>query len=281
MPHKVSFKAVTTGKDTLEKVSNRKSKEVSGESSEVPSSAHAPKKPRKASKKPTLDIPDHFSSLGVMVSGHPSPPPVSASGVVAVLAVKGDMEGIMGHPTPSSIHDAFSHFHLKSMEYARGLFLRWSECEESRDASEAEKISLEKRMSESDLSSKNESELAVFKSSLEEAAVQIKELQSQNRDTRKLLAGSLEELRSRPPPEVVVANFKESQNYKDILVDDTVSIMRAYSLKISEEFDVVHSMFPKFVEEHFGKEYVIALIDSEESDHEPVDDESDDDLGED
>ncbi|GAA0141523.1 hypothetical protein LIER_35407 [Lithospermum erythrorhizon] len=46
------------------------------------------------------------------------------------------MEGIMGHHTSSSVHDAFSRFHLKS------------ECEECRAASEADKISLEKRLSE-------------------------------------------------------------------------------------------------------------------------------------
>ncbi|GAA0159036.1 hypothetical protein LIER_15918 [Lithospermum erythrorhizon] len=223
-----------------------------------------------------------------MVSGQPCPPPVSASGVAGISSsgllgfpytlpsgitvteemiskggsltasllllnclLKGDMEGIMGHPTPSSVHDAFSHFYLKShlsysfrsMACARGLFLRWSECEESRAASEVDKISLEKRLSEvirkrdearaqadhfkaqafdfnnkhadiqsvcaglvkskSNLSSKQERELIVFNSSLEEAAVHIKEFQSQNRDTRKLLAGSLEELRWRPLPELL------------------------------------------------------------------------------
>ncbi|GAA0141524.1 hypothetical protein LIER_35408 [Lithospermum erythrorhizon] len=132
MPHKVSFKAVTSGKDPLAKVSKRKSKTVSGESSEVPSSAPAPKKLRKASKKVVsegapvtcevlsealppslpstaspltipstiLDIPDPFSSLGVMVSGHPPSPSVSASGVAASSS-----SGLLGFPytLPSGI----------------------------------------------------------------------------------------------------------------------------------------------------------------------------------
>ncbi|GAA0149254.1 hypothetical protein LIER_08481 [Lithospermum erythrorhizon] len=206
-----------------------------------------------------------------MVSGHPSPPPVSASGVAASSS-----SGLLGFPyaLPSSITvtketytslisqvlylssqfllpESPLSYSFQSMACARGLFLRWSECKESRAASEADKIFLEKRLSEvirerdeawaqaedfkaqafdfknkhvdiqsvctglvkskSDLYSKHESEQAVFKSSLEEAVVHNKELQSQNRDTRKLLAGSLKELRRRLPPEVVMANFKRAK----------------------------------------------------------------------
>ncbi|GAA0173995.1 hypothetical protein LIER_41636 [Lithospermum erythrorhizon] len=123
--------------------------------------------------------------------------------------------------------------------------------------------------------------MANFKISLEKAKAHMKELQGQNDGTRRLLAGAVEELFRRPPSEDVIANFKEGQNYKDILVDDAVSIMKTYSLKISENFDDVHSIFPEFVEENFEKEYGIPLVDLEESDNDPSDDESDVDLGED
>ncbi|GAA0148705.1 hypothetical protein LIER_08077 [Lithospermum erythrorhizon] len=215
MPHKVSFKAVTSGKDPLAKVSKRKSKAVSGESPEVPSSAPAPKRPRKASKKvisegtpvscevlsealppslpstaspptipsTTLDINDPLSSLGVMVSGHPSPPPVSASGIVASSS-----SGLLRQRDEAWAQA--NHFKAQAFDFMN-----------KHEDIQFVYAGLVKSMSY--LSSKHETELAVFKSSLEE-------LQSQKRDTRKLLAGLLEELRMRPPPEVVVENFKES-----------------------------------------------------------------------
>ncbi|GAA0174141.1 hypothetical protein LIER_27589 [Lithospermum erythrorhizon] len=194
MPHKVSFKAVTSGKDPLKKVSKRKSKSVLGESPEIPSSAPAPKRPRKATKKLILE--------GAPKRPRKASKKESWSGVIPLL--------LRFLPRVLLLVPAVS------MACARGLFLRWSECEESRATLEADKISLEKLLSEvnrqrdeawaqadhfkaqafdfknkhanirsvcaglvkseSDLSAKHESELAVFKSSLEEAAVHIKEL---------------------------------------------------------------------------------------------------------
>ncbi|GAA0159035.1 hypothetical protein LIER_15917 [Lithospermum erythrorhizon] len=205
-PHKVSFKAVTLGKDPLAKVSKRKSKTVNH-----PRFLFQPLPPRDLGR-----LQRRYTSL--------------ISRVLYLLSQ---------FLLPES-HLSYS---FRSMACARGLFLRWSECEESRAASEVDKISLEKRLSEvirkrdearaqadhfkaqafdfnnkhadiqsvcaglvkskSNLSSKQERELIVFNSSLEEAAVHIKEFQSQNRDTRKLLAGSLEELRWRPLPELL------------------------------------------------------------------------------
>ncbi|GAA0141390.1 hypothetical protein LIER_02542 [Lithospermum erythrorhizon] len=365
MPHKVSFKAVTSGKDVLAKVPKRKKTTAPRESSEVPSPTHVSKKSRKASKKivtddasvqvspeafppslpplvvpsttplpiTTLDIQDRPLLVYGMDSGHHTPPPpsssprISASSSGAFLGLpytlpsgitvtdgtiskrhestaslllknyllKRDMEGIMGHPTSSSIHDAFSHFHLKSMECDQGLFLKWSECEDPEPppkqrralAAEFEHKHVDLHYvfnwlvkSKSDLSSKYEIDLAAFKNSLEEAGMRIQELQSQNDGTRILLAGSLEKLKRRSPPEEVIANFKEGQNYRDILLDDTVSIMKTYSLKIVEEFEGVSSIFPVFVEENFGKEYVLPLVDPEESDHEHDSDQSNDGFGE-
>ncbi|GAA0156713.1 hypothetical protein LIER_14139 [Lithospermum erythrorhizon] len=99
--------------------------------------------------------------------------------------------------------------------------------------------------------------------------------------SRELLAASEKQLSPRPPPEVIIENFKESQNYKDIIIDDTVSIMKFFSLKVYEEFPGVHSMFPEFVDEHFGEEYEIHLTDTDESDDTEADGQSDDGLGKD
>ncbi|GAA0139708.1 hypothetical protein LIER_01199 [Lithospermum erythrorhizon] len=55
----------------------------------------------------------------------------TASLLLKNCMLKGDMEGIMGYSSPSELHDAFSHFRLKSTECAHGLFLKWKESEES------------------------------------------------------------------------------------------------------------------------------------------------------
>ncbi|GAA0175882.1 hypothetical protein LIER_28977 [Lithospermum erythrorhizon] len=101
-----------------------------------------------------------------------------------------------------------------------------------------------------------------------------------------LLAASekqLEELSTRPSPEVVIEKFKDGQNFTDLLIDNTVSIMKTFCLKIYEEYLCVHSLFPKFVGEHFGEEYVVPLANEEkESDDGDSDGaHSDDGLGED
>ncbi|GAA0172311.1 hypothetical protein LIER_26161 [Lithospermum erythrorhizon] len=117
--------------------------------------------------------------------------------------------------------------------------------------------------------------MAIFKSSLEEDELRSRDLKAQLDSSRELLATSGKQLSMRPPPEVIIENFK------DILIDDTVSIMKSFSLKVYEEFPGVHSMFSEFVEEHFGEEYVIPLTATEESDDIEADGQSNDGLGED
>ncbi|GAA0151754.1 hypothetical protein LIER_10405 [Lithospermum erythrorhizon] len=123
--------------------------------------------------------------------------------------------------------------------------------------------------------------MAIFKSSLQEAELSSRDLKAQLDSSRELLASSEKQLSIRPPLEVIIENFKESQNYKDILIDDTVSIMKSFSLKVYEEFLGVHSMFLEFREEHFGEEYVIPFTDTEENDDTEADGQRDDGIGED
>ncbi|GAA0139707.1 hypothetical protein LIER_01198 [Lithospermum erythrorhizon] len=123
--------------------------------------------------------------------------------------------------------------------------------------------------------------MAMFKSSLEEAKLRSRDLKAQLDSSREILAVSEKQLSLRPPLEVIIENFKESLNYKDILIDDTISIMKSFSLKVYEEFPGVHSMFSEFLKEHFGEEYVIPLTDTEESVDTEADVQSDDGLGED
>ncbi|GAA0154391.1 hypothetical protein LIER_12385 [Lithospermum erythrorhizon] len=305
MPHKFSYKVVTTGKDLLARISKRKSVAASDNTSDALSLAPIPKKSRRTAKKaipkdapvitevlletlnlPSLDlslvttitIPDHIPSLDIMASAQKSPPPAppskasSSSGSVSLgypyslpsdiiviektiskreeptaslllknCILKGDMEGIIGYSSPLELHDAFSHFQLDS--------------EESRAAFEADKASLEKRLfeiirerdearaqatdlknkhadfqavcnglvkSKVDLSSKHKIDTVVFKSSLEESERRSWDLRAQLDSSQELLATSEKQLSMRPPPEVVIKKFKEGQNYKDLLINETV-----------------------------------------------------------
>ncbi|GAA0184707.1 hypothetical protein LIER_31995 [Lithospermum erythrorhizon] len=119
-------------------------------------------------------------------------------------------------------------------------------------------------MLKADISSKHEIDIAVFNSSLEDLEEQSRDMRAQLESSRQLSADLEKQLFMRPPPEVVIEKFKEGQNYKDLLIDDIVSIMKTFSLKVYEEFHGVHSMFPEFVREHFRKEYVVDLTDGEE-----------------
>ncbi|GAA0138845.1 hypothetical protein LIER_00511 [Lithospermum erythrorhizon] len=249
MPHKVNFKVVTTGKDPLARISKRKSVAVLESSLDVPSLAPVSKKSRKTTKKTipedapvitevipetfnplspdflpsaTITIPDHTPALDMVTSARESSPIVpspkdSSSSSGDPLGVNyslpsGDMEDIMGYSILTELHVAFSHFQLKVMKCAHGLFLKWKEFEESRVNSEAEKTTLEKRLSEvmkerdearaqaedlrnkhanlqevcnglvkskSDLSCKHEIDIAVFRSSLEESEHLSRDLRAQ------------------------------------------------------------------------------------------------------
>ncbi|GAA0140474.1 hypothetical protein LIER_01813 [Lithospermum erythrorhizon] len=80
------------------------------------------------------------------------------------------------------------------------------------------------------------------------------------------------------PPEMVIERFKEGQNYKDLLIDETVSIIRTFSLSLTKNSPV----FTEFVQEHFWEEYVVPLTDiKEESEDDGNEAHSDDGLGED
>ncbi|GAA0162621.1 hypothetical protein LIER_39445 [Lithospermum erythrorhizon] len=92
----------------------------------------------------------------------------------------------------------------------------------------------------------------------------------------------------RPPPKVVIERFKEGQNFTDLLIDNTVPIMKSFCLTVYPDFLGILSMFPEFVEEHFGEEYVLPLTNGEDEDsdggdgpHDGDDAQSDDGLGED
>ncbi|GAA0142504.1 hypothetical protein LIER_03390 [Lithospermum erythrorhizon] len=279
MPNMVNYKAMTTGKDPLARVSKRKGVATSWDTSDASALAPVLKKSRRNANKAipedapvvnevlsettnppspdlapviTFNIPDHIPSFDIMASVQESPPlappPVasSSSGCTSLeypyfvpsgitvtektvskreeptvsLLLKGDMEGIMGYSSPSELHDAFSHFQLKSTECAHGLFLKWKESEESRAAFEADKISLEKCLSEvikerdearaqdadlknkhanlqavcnglvkskTDLSSQHEIDMDIFKSSLEEAELRSRDLKAQLDSSRELV----------------------------------------------------------------------------------------------
>ncbi|GAA0168723.1 hypothetical protein LIER_40622 [Lithospermum erythrorhizon] len=77
--------------------------------------------------------------------------------------------------------------------------------------------------------------MPIFKSSLEEFEQRSRDLKAQLDSSQQLLAASEKQLSVRPPPEVVIEMFKEGQNYKDLLIDETVSIMKTFSLKESED----------------------------------------------
>ncbi|GAA0162102.1 hypothetical protein LIER_18273 [Lithospermum erythrorhizon] len=193
------------------------------------------------------------------------------------------MEGILQYSSPSELHDAYSHFQLKATECAHELFLKWKEFEDSRAASETEKFSLERCLSEvlrerdearaqaddlrdkyedlqavrdrlvkskSDISHQYDTYVAALKTSLEESEQQSRDLKVGLDSSQQLLADlekQLEQLSLRPPPEVVIERIKEGQKFKDLLIDNTVSIMKTFSLKVYPEFPGIHSMFPEFV----------------------------------
>ncbi|GAA0153160.1 hypothetical protein LIER_43210 [Lithospermum erythrorhizon] len=54
----------------------------------------------------------------------------------------------------------------------------------------------------------------------------------------------------------------------DVVIDNTVSIMKEYNSEVYPEFRGIHSLFPEFVEKTFGREYVVELTDSEDEDEE-------------
>ncbi|GAA0155087.1 hypothetical protein LIER_12903 [Lithospermum erythrorhizon] len=105
-----------------------------------------------------------------------------------------------------------------------------------------------------------------LKRSLEESQQTSHGLRTQLDSSQLLLANTekrLEELSLRPSPEAVADAFKKSDTYKDLLIDNTVSIMKEFSYEVYQKFCGIHSLFPEFVEKNFGKEYVVELTDSE------------------
>ncbi|GAA0186488.1 hypothetical protein LIER_33776 [Lithospermum erythrorhizon] len=180
MPNKVSYKSVTSGKGFLARISKRKGITTSGVSSVAPS-----KKPKRAPKASipevtdsapeissetfeppsslvldpiTIVIPDRVPppSNGVPVSGVTSPqgvpPPESSSGSSDAHGIPFDkefhVERILECFSPDELHGSFSHFQLKAMKCAYGLFLKWKEAEDSRAGVAADKSSLEERLAE-------------------------------------------------------------------------------------------------------------------------------------
>ncbi|GAA0166068.1 hypothetical protein LIER_21315 [Lithospermum erythrorhizon] len=207
MPHKVNFKAVTTCKDPLARISKRKNVAISESSSGVPPLAPTSKKSRKATKKA---IPEDTPVITEVITEPFNPPSL-----------------VLLPPATITISD-------------------------------------------------NTPALDIV-TSAQESSPTIPSLKASSSS-----AALEKQLSMRPPPEVVIERFKEGHNYKDLLIDETVSIMKTFSLKVYEEFPSIHSMFPEFMEEHFGEEYVVPLTDTEdESENDGNEAQSDDGLVED
>ncbi|GAA0148825.1 hypothetical protein LIER_08161 [Lithospermum erythrorhizon] len=277
MPHKVNFKVVTTDKDPLARISKRKSVSILESSSGAPPLALASKKSRKASKKVIPKDSPVIIEVITETFNPPSPvllPPATitiSDNTPALDIVPSTLESTPIRALVVTSSEFLTPF-LWATKSAHRLFLKWKESEESRVNSETEKTTLEKRLSE------------VLRER-DEARAQAEDLRRKHEDLQAICNGLLKsksDLSSRPPPEVVIERFEEGQNFADLLIDNTVSIMKTFNLKVYEEFPSVQSMFPEFVGEHFGKEYVVPLTDGEEESDDDVDDaQSDDGLGED
>ncbi|GAA0176518.1 hypothetical protein LIER_29495 [Lithospermum erythrorhizon] len=190
MPHKVNFKAVTTATITIPDHTSALDIVISAQESSpiIP--------PPKASSsfggeffEALYSLPSGITITGKTVSRREEP---TAFLLLKNCMLKEDMEGIMGYSSPSELHDAFSHFQLKS--------------------------------------------------SLEESEQRSRDLRAQLNSSQQLLAAlekRLEYLSARPPSEVVIEKFKEGQNFQDLLIDNTVSIMKTFSLKVYAEFPSV------------------------------------------
>ncbi|GAA0152878.1 hypothetical protein LIER_11246 [Lithospermum erythrorhizon] len=326
MPHKVSFKAVTSGKDPLARIFKIKGSSARDTSSEVPPVAPPPKKSKKTPKEtpvsepslpfvppessstymgPLLEVPYSLhSGLTVtegIISRKDTP---TASLWLKNYMMKKDMEGVLQYSTPGDLQDSFSHFQLKATECTYGLSLKWRECEESQARLEAEKTSLEKRLAEvlrerdearacahdledkygdlqavrdglfkskSDLSLRNDKDVVALKKSLEESEGCSHALKTQLDSSHMLLANieqQVEQLSLRPTPEAVIERFKEGEKLDNLLIDNTVSIMKKFFLEVYPKFPGIHSMFPEFVGKTFCQEYVVPLTDTEEEEDE-------------
>ncbi|GAA0184451.1 hypothetical protein LIER_31739 [Lithospermum erythrorhizon] len=249
MPHKVNFKAVTTGKDPLAQISKRKNVAISESSSSIPPLAPPSKKSRKTTKLAipkdtpvitevitetfnppspillpyaTIIIPDSTPTLDIVTSGQESPPIIPSSKASSARMVtssesltpflrncmlKGDIEGIMGYSIPTELHDAFFYFQLKSLKNPGHPRAQAEDLKNKHADLQAVCNGLIK--SKSDLSSKHEIDMAVFKSSLEESQLRSRDLRAQLDSSQQLLAASKKQLSIRSPPEVVIEKLKE------------------------------------------------------------------------
>ncbi|GAA0147087.1 hypothetical protein LIER_06874 [Lithospermum erythrorhizon] len=181
----------------------------------------------------------------------------------------------MTRASPEELNNSFSHFQLRATECTYGLSLKWKEAESSLAKLANEKSSLEERLN-----------VALSQADNVESKIptDFPRLKAQLDSSQLLLAGTekrLEELSSRPSPEVVVKAFKKSDTYRDLLIDNTVSIIKEFNSEVYPKFHGIHSISPKFVKKTFRKEYVVDLTDSEEEDTESTDLGDDDSFDED
>ncbi|GAA0143265.1 hypothetical protein LIER_03990 [Lithospermum erythrorhizon] len=293
----ISFKAVSSRKDPLARISKRKV----DSSLEVPATAPSPKKSKKAKKKSTLIIessllevfsslpldhvtiviPDRVASEEAQVSEippHSSTPEILSTYKGPLLEVPYSLPSgltvtedtifgkILRRPLFYILGETAGRSYLgerRGRAHAHDLEGKYEDLQAVRDG-------LVK--SKSDLSRHHEIDAAALK----EFEQRSQDLRAQLDSSQRLLADSEKLLEQRPPPEVVIEQFKEGQNYKYLLIDDTVSIMKSFSLKVYPEFPGIHFMFPEFVGEHFGQEYV---TDGEEESDDSDDAPSDDGLG--
>ncbi|GAA0139782.1 hypothetical protein LIER_01262 [Lithospermum erythrorhizon] len=215
----------------------------------------------------------------------------TASLLMKNCMLRRDIEGIMTCAFPEELHDTFEF----ATECAYGLPLKWKEAKHYLAKFAEKNSSLEERLNEAlaraddaenkyqdllavrdgliksktDLTDRYEADMAALKRSLKESQQTPHGLRTQLDSSKLLLADTekwLEELSLRPSPEVIVEAFKKIDTYRDLLIDNTVSIMKDFNSEVYPEFLGTHSFCPEFVEKTFGKEYVVELTGSEEED---------------
>ncbi|GAA0170007.1 hypothetical protein LIER_24368 [Lithospermum erythrorhizon] len=128
-----------------------------------------------------------------------------------------------------------------------------------------------------ELSRRYDKDVASLKRSLDESKECSRDLKAQLDSSKLLLADfdkQMEQLSQRPTPEVVLERFKEGENFYNIIIDNTISIMKKfYAEDIYLVFPSIYSLFREFVEKHFGREYVVPLADEDDEEENDGDDE--------
>ncbi|GAA0162438.1 hypothetical protein LIER_18529 [Lithospermum erythrorhizon] len=262
MPHKVPYKSIISRKDVLAQVSKRK-----GTSS--PEASTAPKKSKRIQKEPAPEAIPSAPEAVIEAFGPPSPTAQDPITIVILDRVSPslDVEGILTCASPDELQDTFSHFQLRATECAYDLSLKWKESEDSMAKLAGEKSSLEERLNEAlaradDVENKYQDLLAVrdglhqsktdltnrYEADIEKRLEELSLRPSPLYSSQLLLADiekRLEELSLRPSSGAIVKTFKKSDTYRDLLIDNTISIMKEFSYEVYLEYPGIHSIFPE------------------------------------